>query len=82
MCHCAFAPFRQLLPLCGAVVHHGVVAATVAALESECMQLVLPLAWDQPENAAVMLPTTFWTFLREFSRSCLERNPMVMMIES
>jgi UDP:flavonoid glycosyltransferase YjiC (YdhE family) len=50
--HCPFAPFRQLLPLCGAVVHHGGVGTTAAALEAGCPQLVLPLAWDQPDNAA------------------------------
>ncbi len=50
--HSAFAPFRKLLPLCGAVVHHGGVGTTAAALESACPQLVLPLAWDQPDNAA------------------------------
>src|SRR5438067_1491732 len=50
--HCAFAPFRQLLPLCGAVVHHGGVGTTAAALEAGCPQLVLPLAWDHPDNAA------------------------------
>ena len=50
--HCAFAPFRELLPLCAAVVHHGGVGTTAAALEAGCPQLVLPLAWDQPDNAA------------------------------
>jgi rhamnosyltransferase subunit B len=50
--HFRFAPFRQLLPLCGALVHHGGVGTTAAALESGCPQLVLPLAWDQPDNAA------------------------------
>lgn len=50
--HCAFAPFRHLLPLCAAVVHHGGVGTTAAALEAACPQLVLPLAWDQPDNAA------------------------------
>ncbi|MBP3955272.1 glycosyltransferase family 1 protein [Gemmata sp. G18] len=50
--HCGFAPFRALLPLCGAVVHHGGIGTTAAALESGCPQLVLPLAWDQPDNAA------------------------------
>jgi UDP:flavonoid glycosyltransferase YjiC (YdhE family) len=50
--HCAFAPFRQLFPLCGVVVHHGGVGTTAAALEAGCPQLVLPLAWDQPDNAA------------------------------
>jgi UDP:flavonoid glycosyltransferase YjiC (YdhE family) len=50
--HCAFAPFRQLLPRCAAVVHHGGIGTTAAALQSGCPQLVLPLAWDQPDNAA------------------------------
>jgi rhamnosyltransferase subunit B len=50
--HFSFAPFRQLLPLCGAVVHHGGIGTTAAALEAGCPQLVLPLAWDQPDNAA------------------------------
>jgi UDP:flavonoid glycosyltransferase YjiC (YdhE family) len=50
--HCAFAPFRQLFPRCAAVVHHGGVGTTAAALETGCPQLVLPLAWDQPDNAA------------------------------
>jgi UDP:flavonoid glycosyltransferase YjiC (YdhE family) len=50
--HCAFAPFRRLLPLCGAVAHHGGIGTTAAALEAGCPQLVLPLAWDQPDNAA------------------------------
>jgi UDP:flavonoid glycosyltransferase YjiC (YdhE family) len=49
--HCAFAPFRQLLPLCAAVVHHGGVGTTAAALTAGTPQVVLPLAWDQPDNA-------------------------------
>lgn len=52
MRHCTFAPFRQLFPLCRAVVHHGGVGTTAAALEAGCPQLVLPLAWDQPDNGA------------------------------
>jgi UDP:flavonoid glycosyltransferase YjiC (YdhE family) len=49
--HCAFAPFRQLLPLCAAVVHHGGIGTAAAALAAGTPQLVLPLAWDQPDNA-------------------------------
>jgi UDP:flavonoid glycosyltransferase YjiC (YdhE family) len=49
--HCAFAPFRHLLPLCGAVVHHGGIGTTAAALAAGTPQVVLPLAWDQPDNA-------------------------------
>jgi UDP:flavonoid glycosyltransferase YjiC (YdhE family) len=47
-----FAPFRKLLPLCGAIVHHGGIGTSAAALEAGCPQLVAPLAWDQPDNAA------------------------------
>lgn len=50
--HCTFAPFHKLLPHCAAVVHHGGVGTTAAALAAACPQLVLPLAWDQPDNAA------------------------------
>ena len=50
--HCAFAPFRALLPRCAALVHHGGIGTTAAALDAGCPQLVLPLAWDQPDNAA------------------------------
>jgi rhamnosyltransferase subunit B len=49
--HCRFAPFRQLLPLCAAIVHHGGIGTTAAALTAGVPQLILPLAWDQPDNA-------------------------------
>ena len=49
--HFQFAPFRVLLPLCKAIVHHGGIGTTAAALEAGCPQLVMPLAWDQPDNA-------------------------------
>jgi UDP:flavonoid glycosyltransferase YjiC (YdhE family) len=48
---CPFAPFRHLLPVCAAVVHHGGIGTTAAALAAGTPQLVLPLAWDQPDNA-------------------------------
>jgi len=50
--HVAFAPFQELLPLCAAVVHHGGIGTTARALAAGTPQLVLPLAWDQPDNAA------------------------------
>jgi len=50
--HCAYAPFRQLLPHCAAVVHHGGVGTVATALATGTPQLILPLAWDQPDNAA------------------------------
>jgi rhamnosyltransferase subunit B len=50
--HVAFAPFHELLPLCASVVHHDGIGTTARALAAGTPQLVLPLAWDQPDNAA------------------------------
>ena len=50
--HSTYAPFGQLFPHCAAVVHHGGVGTTAQALAAATPQLVLPLAWDQPDNAA------------------------------
>jgi rhamnosyltransferase subunit B len=50
--HCEFAPFRELFPHCGAVVHHGGVGTAAKALATGTPQLILPLAWDQMDNAA------------------------------
>lgn len=68
--HCAFAPFRQLLPLCGAVVHHGGIGTTAAALEAGCPQLILPHAWDQPDNAARVAALGVGLALGSRHRSC------------
>jgi rhamnosyltransferase subunit B len=43
---------KERLPLCAAVVHHGGIGTTARALAAGTPQLVLPLAWDQPDNAA------------------------------
>jgi UDP:flavonoid glycosyltransferase YjiC (YdhE family) len=50
--HCEYAPFRRIFPLCAAVVHHGGVGTTAQALAAGLPQLILPMAWDQPDNAA------------------------------
>ena len=50
--HCEFAPFTELFPLCAAVVHHGGIGTTARALAAGAPQLILPLAYDQPDNAA------------------------------
>ncbi|MCH7685672.1 MAG: glycosyltransferase [Planctomycetes bacterium] len=49
--HCEFAPFQQLFPQCAAVVHHGGVGTTAKALAAGVPQLIVPLAFDQPDNA-------------------------------
>jgi UDP:flavonoid glycosyltransferase YjiC (YdhE family) len=49
--HCDFAPFLQLFPHCAAVVHHGGVGTMAKALATGTPQLILPLAYDQLDNA-------------------------------
>ena len=46
----AFAPFRELFPQCVAVVHHGGIGTTSQALAAGVPQLILPFAFDQPDN--------------------------------
>lgn len=50
--HVAYAPFSQILPRCAAVVHHGGIGTTAQGLAAGIPQLVMPMAHDQPDNAA------------------------------
>jgi rhamnosyltransferase subunit B len=49
--HVSFAPLKKLLPYCAAIVHHGGIGTVSQALAAGTPQLVMPLAWDQPDNA-------------------------------
>ncbi|WP_417397106.1 glycosyltransferase [Gimesia chilikensis] len=46
-----YAPFDRLFPRAAAVVHHGGVGTTGIAMRAGCPMLVVPIAWDQPDNA-------------------------------
>ena len=46
-----YAPFQQLFPRCAAVVHHGGIGTTATAFAAGVPQLVVPLAFDQVDNA-------------------------------
>src|SRR5205823_5729755 len=52
ICHVAYAPFSQVLPKAAALVHHGGIGTTAQALAAGIPQLVMPMAHDQPDNAA------------------------------
>jgi len=47
-----YVPLRALLPRSAALVHHGGIGTTGEALRAGVPQLVLPLAYDQFDNAA------------------------------
>jgi UDP:flavonoid glycosyltransferase YjiC (YdhE family) len=46
-----YLPFSLLLPRAGAIVHHGGVGTTSQALAAGLPQVVLPMAFDQFDNA-------------------------------
>jgi rhamnosyltransferase subunit B len=50
--HFPYAPFSRLLPRCQAIVHPGGIGTAAQALAAGVPQLVVPLAFDQPDNAA------------------------------
>jgi len=47
-----YVPFETLLPRCAALVHHGGVGTAAQALAAGIPQLVRPMTFDQPDNAA------------------------------
>ena len=47
-----YVPLRRLLPACAALVHHGGIGTTAEGLRSGIVQLVVPFAHDQFDNAA------------------------------
>jgi len=50
--HFSFVPFSQLLPRAAAVVHHGGIGSCAQGLAAGLPQLLMPMAYDQPDNAA------------------------------
>ncbi len=49
--HVAYAPFSQVFPRCAAVVHHGGIGTCGQGLRAGVPQVVMPLGFDQPDNA-------------------------------
>lgn len=50
--HAEYAPFSALLPRVAALVHHGGIGTCAQALAAGRPQLVMPMGFDQPDNAA------------------------------
>lgn len=50
--HADYAPFSEVFARSAAVVHHGGIGTTAQAMRGGAPQLVMPLAYDQGDNAA------------------------------
>lgn len=47
----SYRPLSEVLPLASAIVHHGGVGTTSAAMAAGCPQIISPMAFDQFDNA-------------------------------
>lgn len=78
----SYAPFSALLPHAAAFAHHGGIGTTSQCFAAGLPQLITPLAYDQPDNAAqverlgagLRLNIDQWTVKRVLPllRRCLE----------
>jgi UDP:flavonoid glycosyltransferase YjiC (YdhE family) len=59
-----FAPFSRLFPLCRAIVHHGGIGTISKALAAGTPQLVMPIAYDQLDNAKRILRLGVGSYLK------------------
>ena len=50
--HVSYAPFSRLFRQAAAVVHHGGIGTSAQVLAAGVPQLVMPMGFDQPDNAA------------------------------
>lgn len=55
ICHFDYVPLSQVLPRASAFVHHGGVGSCSQGLAAGVPQLLMPLAHDQPDNAARLM---------------------------
>lgn len=55
LAHAPFAPLSNILHRCAALVHHGGIGTTAAALAAGVPQIIMPMSHDQPDNAARVL---------------------------
>jgi len=49
---CPFAPFSVLLPRAAAIIHDGGIGTTSQAMKAGLPQFIMPMSFDQPDNAA------------------------------
>jgi UDP:flavonoid glycosyltransferase YjiC (YdhE family) len=50
--HASYTPFDWLFPRASAIVHHGGIGTCAQALAAGVPQLLMPMGFDQPDNAA------------------------------
>jgi UDP:flavonoid glycosyltransferase YjiC (YdhE family) len=79
--HRAYAPFSVVLPRAAAFVHHGGIGSTAQGLATGVPQLMMPMGFDQPDNAlrAERLGVARWLTPGRFRGARLARELAVLM---
>lgn len=78
-----YAPFSQLFPVAKAVVHHGGIGTTSQCLSAGVPQVVMPMAFDQFDNAERVAKLKCGTWMpmakvsRERIKAALQKLPQV-----
>jgi UDP:flavonoid glycosyltransferase YjiC (YdhE family) len=72
--HFSWVPLSRVLPRCAAIVHHGGVGTCAQGLAAGIPQLVMPMGFDQPDNALRLERLGVGTFLppRRFTAKRVE----------
>lgn len=70
-----YAPFSTVLPRSAALVHHGGIGTLAQALSSGVPHLIMPMAFDQPDNAmrAESLGVARWLVPKKFTADRVTR---------
>jgi rhamnosyltransferase subunit B len=70
-----YAPFSEVLPLSAGFVHHGGIGTLAQGLASGKPQLIMPMAFDQPDNAlrAARLGVARWHSPARFTAERVSR---------
>jgi UDP:flavonoid glycosyltransferase YjiC (YdhE family) len=78
---CAYAPYGELFSRAAVNVHHGGIGTTAQALRSGRPMMVVPFAFDQPDNAgrARRLGVARSLFIHQYNaaRAVRELNPLL-----
>ncbi len=74
--HFAYVPFSQLMPHAAALVHHGGMGTLAQAMAAGKPQLIMPMAYDQPDNAVrlMRLGVGDWLSRRAFRGPAVARR--------
>jgi rhamnosyltransferase subunit B len=79
--HVSYAPFSKLLTYCAAAVHHGGIGTCSQGLAAGIPQLIMPMAFDQPDNANRLqkLNVARWLMPKDFTADNISKRLEILL---